>query len=262
MDERLQEFLQMIRIFSGELDLSEKDIAFLEEQTDLSRAVVIFICFLSGVTLAQVKEMTDKGLSNDGILDMRTEILSERVRDLDTLTAEVKGIRKETSARLEDLEKLREYYETKLKESWERERETLQDALRMKEVLLTDARSEIVRLKECLRKEAESCEETLPSGFSDSPEERLFHFHRKKKRPPIDVPTADVRNIDREQREFEEAQFMNNILRNPEFSREQKEYLLSCFSSGMSYWKLVKVAFPDLEVGFMQAILERPGAGQ
>ena len=243
-------FAEMIRTWKDTFGLPEEDTAFLVSQKDVSRAVLFFECAICGITTDQMKEMDERGLDETGIREKRKQILMERFREHDRLAGEITELKDKTEKRKKHLEELQHYYEEKLTASFEKEREALREALQAKEEALLDCRRHIKELQASL------AEEKKGSVMQPDHKRRGLFFRS----PAADTgPASDpeTERVRQEQREFEEIQFRDSILRNPAYSKEQKEYLLSCFNEGASYWTLAKIAHADLEVEFMKALMER-----
>ena len=243
-------FTEMIRTWKDLLGLSEEDAAFLASQKDVSRAILFFECALCGITTEQMKEMEEKKLDGAGIREKRKQILMERFREHDRLSGEIRALKESAQKRTAELEEVQKYYEEKLTASFEKEREALKAVITAKDEALSvcreHARGLQASLEEEKRREAVSSEE---------PKRRGLFFRRPPEKPSQPDPEAE--RVRREQEEFEEIQFRDSILRNPAYTKEQNEYLLSCFNNGVSYWTLAKIAHADLDVEFMKAMMER-----
>ena len=50
-------------------------------------------------------------------------------------------------------------------------------------------------------------------------------------------------------------EFISEILSNKDFSKEQKDYLMSCVESGMSYNEVKRIAKKDLDVDMMKRLV-------
>ena len=50
-------------------------------------------------------------------------------------------------------------------------------------------------------------------------------------------------------------EFISEILSNKDFSKEQKDYLMSCIESGMSYNEVKRIAKKELDVDMMKRVV-------
>ena len=245
----MQAFGEMIETWQEMFGLSDEEKDFLKQQEDAGCACLFLECLFCGITVPQMKEMEAHALNSDQIREKRRQILSDRFRRRDQLASEILTMKQQMEKTIEDTETVRHYYEEKLEASWEAERQALKEVIKAREESILEYRQRL--------KEMDLARHQKPSGAPAQKRRRAF-FGRIREGDSLPAEGA-VKDTDefRKQRDFEAAQFRDNILRSPDYTKEQKEFLLSCFREGISYWRLLDVAYPDLDVAFMKAVLDR-----
>ena len=250
--------MKFISGFHRELGIADEEAEFLNRIRDKGRLLSYLSCLLSGITFDEIKEMEAHNLSEDGIRSMRCQILSGVYRDQDRIE---KGL-EETKARLEqtvsDFKTVTDRYQKMAEDAWEKERAAFEETIRVKDALIEKTRAYADELQEkvlAMKKEAEKAD---AAAYPESEKRRgLFGLWRHRE----DERERKIAEDRRHQKEFEEEQFRDYILRNPKFSEEQKKLLLSRFLKGDSFWSIVRYAHPELSVEFMKALLEGDSSG-
>ena len=246
-----REIISVLGKYKDKLFLSEEDILFLNEEDNEDLLIEYLRALFSGVTIGEVREMKEHGFTPDLVRRKAGEILGKLHREEDALTNEVQHMQERLEIELAHVKELNKFYEERLSASWEAERKALEAALASEREVSERLRQEVSFYKSKENRAIISSAAAPPVAEVPATRPKKKRFFQQQ------APDPAVEEQYKKQMEYEDDQFKNYILMNPEYNKEQKEYLLSCFLDGMSYYKILRFAHPGLPVEFMQALKER-----
>lgn len=274
MDKKYQPLAEYFHTVLKQNGMSDTGIAAIEEETDFSVYMHLFLCAFEGMPeedIIRISEMpcSDMKEKLSNIRKERRKFLAERFgnnielnRRIEQLIQKVEDVRADaernivqiteiTDARIHDLQKANEQAERMMsrtldeKEKQAAEKEKL---IRQKDALIGKMKEELKDMRQRF-KEMEKCGDGTDghAGFQADPAKEEMdipahpNFKLRKKLSRI------WKNDSRE--------FADKYLANGEYSEEQREFLLSCYEKGYSVKEIEKFASSGLSVRLMQRLM-------
>lgn len=188
--------------------------------------------------------------------------------DISDAVVKVNGLKSEN-------DDIRKAFETEIKAAFEREKETTKELIEQYKVSIeakdktytlimrsnNEIKEENSELKEQLNKlkvKNDELKAMMTLQAKSSMTDRDIHVsgtaNEKEKSGFLSIFTKyKIRKNNRNSQYMDE--FISEILSNKDFSKEQKDYLMSCIESGMSYNEVKRIANKELDVDMMKRLV-------
>lgn len=255
----------------GKTDHLEDKLAFLQLQSTKEYFYVYLRCFICGMSCQKVREIYEQGKhSVDEISEMMAEDMGERFAEQGNVQNEVKELQEETVRLHQQLleikgrkERLEEVLDVKERENSNLDasiaaKDYVQKQLQEKIQLLNEHVARLEKENENLRKRPRNEEYTVEHNkdiaVTKQKEQRLMERIKSFFGKAVTVDKGNKEDIKTGfmKDELAKESFRTEVLLNPKFSSEQRNYLFTLLEEGESYVNIRPFANPGISAEDMK----------
>lgn len=241
------------------MGISKEGLDFLASIEEWKKRELYYICLVDGIPVEQLKTNEKRGTDSlNWIYKLRMEYWNNKnaatVGGVFPLGREVEKLKNEVQTVCRESHDIRAAMEKNLEKLTSSQAEVQQETLAAKNQIIEMQKDENERLKQQIK--------NLKVTLTSLPKDTIEHKQRQQNQIFM-AQTASNQNtfskiklrvLQEHFKQKKNKRFIDDYIRNPEFSVEQKEFILDCLEEGVDIHEIGKIAIPGLNVEMMERL--------
>lgn len=249
MDEKKE--ISYTEVLKTVFDENKEKLDFLMKINDIDLNIFYAICLMDQMPLQQLQEYFNQGYTTNDLMNARREYLYKLVKDQDPVLHKVEQDTKLWEQAIDYIKNMQSMLEKQYEKRISVYENLLEKNNQNTERVIEMQRSQIQELKEAADKAP--VRQDIAVSIPHQEERKSWFFRKKQKDEKYsEKKEPDSRNGKRIYLTPDEKRFQKEILENEDYDDDQIEYLISCFTEGMTMTQIKRFAYPCLNVTQMQ----------